>query len=113
MLPKIQKLKLDKEFNEVFKTGRSMYGRFLGIKLIKNKINYSRFGIILGTKIEKSAVKRHFLRRMIYRIIKENKDLVDFPCDCVIIALPKIKEASFVDLNKDLLESFNKIFLKK
>jgi ribonuclease P protein component len=110
MLPKIQKLKLDKEFNEVFKTGRSVYGPFLGVKLIKNKLNYSRFGIILGTKVEKSAVKRHFLRRLIYRAIKENKEIMSFPCDCVIIALPKTKEASFLDLNKDLSASFKKFF---
>jgi len=112
MLPKIKKLKLDKEFNEIFKTGRSTYGRFLGIKLIKNSLDYSRFGIVLGTKTEKSAVKRHRLKRMIYRAIEENKNLVAFPCDCVIIVLPKIKEASFFDLNKDLLESFNKVFIK-
>ena len=112
MLPKIQKLKLDKEFNEVFKTGRSLYGRFLGIKLIKNEQKHSRFGIILGTKIEKSAVKRHFLRRLIYRALKENKEIVVFPCDCVIIALPKIKGVSFTELNNDLVESFKKIFAK-
>jgi ribonuclease P protein component len=113
MLSKIQKLKLDKEFNEVFKTGRSIYGRFLGVKLIKNKLEHSRFGVILGTKVEKSSVKRHFLRRRIYRAIKETQGLVAFPSDCVIIALPKIKEASFLDLNKDLLEAFNKVFVKK
>ncbi|MCK9467733.1 MAG: ribonuclease P protein component [Patescibacteria group bacterium] len=108
MLPKTQKLHLDKEFDQVFQTGRSTYGRFLGVKMIKTKLPQSRFAVILGLKIEKSATKRHKLKRQIFLIVKEAQQNLSFSCDCVIIALPSIKEANFVDIKLDLLKTLAK-----
>jgi len=70
MLPRKYKLSLDKDYENTFKTGRSIYGRFLGFKIRKNGLDISRFGVILGIKIEKSAVKRHVLKRRIYTILE-------------------------------------------
>lgn len=108
MLPKTQKLHLDKEFDQIFKTGRSTYGRFLGVKMIKTKLPKSRFAVILGLKIEKSATKRHKLKRQIFLIIKEAQQSLSFSCDCVIIALPSLKEANFIDIKQDLLKTLEK-----
>lgn len=109
MLQKIRKLHLNNDFDKVFKTGRSTYGRFLGVKSLQNKLNFSRFGVILGLKIEKSAVKRHFLKRRVFSIISKMDKELFFSGDYVIIALAEIKKASSLELEQEL----RKLLLKK
>lgn len=92
MIPSAHKISLDNDFEKIFKTGRSLYGRFLGFKIIKNDLAYSRFAVILGKKIQKSAVARHFLKRKIFNIIAQERTKLPFSIDCVIIVLPSAKE---------------------
>lgn len=113
MLPKIQKLHLDKEFDRVFKTGYSAYGRFLGVKIVNNNLDYSRFAVILSNKISKSAVKRHIFKRQIFKCIKKHKSNLGFFGDCVIISLPLIKEASFQEIDLEIKKLFTEFSLKK
>ncbi|HOD86988.1 MAG TPA: ribonuclease P protein component [Candidatus Paceibacterota bacterium] len=103
MLAANKKLHLDNDFDKIFKTGRSAYGRFLGVKSLNNNKNFSRFGLILGTKIDKSAVRRHLLKRRIFNIITKIEDKLPFIGDYVIIALPPIKEASSLELENELI----------
>ncbi|MBN2884463.1 ribonuclease P protein component [Patescibacteria group bacterium] len=92
MIPSAHKISLDRDFEKIFKTGRSIYGRFLGFKILKNNLDYSRFSIILGKKIKKSAVARHLLKRKIFNIISKERIKLPFSIDCVIIVLPSAKE---------------------
>lgn len=111
MISKNYRLKLNKDFERAFKAGRSSYGRFLGVKVVKNDLTFSRFGVILGLKINKSAVARHFLRRRIFNIVKQVKNELPFLADYVIIALPDIKLASAIELEdelKSILFNFSK-----
>lgn len=102
MLSTNKKLHLNNDFNKVFKTGRSIYGRFLGVKSLDKNQSISRFGVILGIKINKSAVRRHLLKRRIFNIIAKIEDKLPFSRDYVIIALPLIKEASITELEQEL-----------
>ncbi|MGE5425524.1 MAG: ribonuclease P protein component [Bacillota bacterium] len=110
MLSKKHKLHLNRDFDKTFKAGRSQYGRFLGLRLKKNDLDYSRFGVILGLKVDKSAVGRHRLKRRIYGIIEKNYTKLPFPADCVIIALPTLKEASFQETEDELLAMLNRLY---
>lgn len=112
MLPKTQKIHLDKEFDQIFKTGRSAYGRFLGVKALKNDLEFNRFAVVLGTKIEKSAVKRHFLKRLIFKVLKDCQHNLNFSADCVIIALVNIKKANQNDLKLEIERLFSGLFKK-
>jgi RNase P protein component len=48
------------------------------------------------------------LKRQIFLIVKEAQQNLSFSCDCVIIALPSIKEANFIDIKLDLLKTLAK-----
>lgn len=109
MLPRVKKIYLNKDFERAFKTGRSIYGRFLGVKIIKNDLDYSRFGLILGLKIDKSAVNRHRLKRLVFTALESKAKKLPFFSDCVIIALPSIKTAQLVDIETDFENIFSKI----
>ncbi|MDD3285700.1 MAG: ribonuclease P protein component [Patescibacteria group bacterium] len=103
MLAANKKLHLDNDFDKIFKTGRSAYGRFLGVKSLNSNKEFSRFGVILGIKIDKSAVRRHLLKRKIFNIITKIEDKLLFTRDYVIIALPPIKGASGPELENELI----------
>ena len=43
------------------------------LRFSKNNLNYPRFSIVIPKKVEKSAVKRHLLKRKITSLIKDLK----------------------------------------
>jgi ribonuclease P protein component len=108
MLPKKNRLKLNRDFSKVFKTGHSHYERFVGVKVKENKTDNNRFAIVVSNKINKSAVKRNYIKRKIKEIVEEiNKNCI-IPHDCVIIVLSDIKENEI----KEVKSEINKIFKK-
>ncbi|MDD2681127.1 MAG: ribonuclease P protein component [Patescibacteria group bacterium] len=114
MIPSAHKISLDKDFENIFKTGRSIYGRFLGFKVLKNSLDYSRFSIILGKKIRKSAVARHSLKRKIFNVVAKIDNKLPFSIDCVIIVLPNSKEdVKFFDIETEIIQILEKITEKK
>lgn len=113
MIPSAHKISLDKDFEKIFKTGRSIYGRFLGFKILRNDLKYSRFSVILSKKIKKSAVARHCLKRKIFKVIAKIDKKLPFSIDCVIIVLPSNKEdVKFSDIELEIIQILAKITKK-
>jgi len=86
MLPKINRLKSDKDFRRVFMGGRTLENRFIRIKFLKNQKNVTRFGFIISTKVLKKANVRNSLKRrlraMCRSLVKDLKpgfDIVIWP----------------------------------
>jgi ribonuclease P protein component len=104
------RLKLNRDFDKIFKTGHSYYGRFVGVKIINNEKTYNRYAVLVGKKIEKSAVKRNLIKRKTLNIIK----IIDRDChkgfDCVIIVLSN-KIDDFNLLNNEIIYIFKKLKL--
>ena len=46
---------------------------FFIAKFSSNKLNFSRFGVIISVKVSKSAVKRNKIKRIIFDFIRLNK----------------------------------------
>ena len=63
MLPRENRLKRDKDFQTLFKSGQGVYGSICGAKWQKNKLNLARIAVVVGTKVSKKAVVRNRLRR--------------------------------------------------
>lgn len=107
MLAKEHRLRKQKDFEAVFKTGRYSRGVFLSLKTAKNNLPQSRFGIAVSAKVSKKAVIRNKIKRrlrhIIYRRLPEIKDGFDI----AIIAAPAAAEKTFgetVSEFNDLLE---------
>ncbi len=110
MFPQKNKLKLKKDFDKVFKTGHSYYGQFVGIKIVKNNLNFNRFAILISSKVDKKAVVRNKIRRELIKLLKEKENNFQNYIDCVIIVLSEIKKANKQEVEKDLNDTF--LFLK-
>ena len=86
MLPKINRLKSDRDFRNVFKNGGTLENQLFRVKYLKNQKNASRFGFIISAKISKKATIRNFLKRRLRAVsrylikdLKPGFDIVVWP----------------------------------
>jgi ribonuclease P protein component len=109
MLPKISRLVKDKEFENVFKKGRSSYDKVIGTKMIKNELGINRFGIIISSKVSKKAIVRNKIKRQIRGIVKERINKLVPGHDLVFICLPGIVGRSFKEIENSIDGHFKRL----
>lgn len=109
MLAKDSRLKKNKEFDLVFKEGKSVYGAFLGIKLRKTDLDTNRFGVLISTKVSKLAVVRNLYKRRIKDILKTQNLQLKTGYNCVVIVLPAIKDKNYQEIEAEIVTAFNKL----
>ena len=108
MLPKENRLKKKKDFERVFKKGRSFKEGFLFLKVVKNNLKDNRFGFLVGKNFSKKATLRNKLRRKLREIIKLKMPKFKKNFDAVLIIIPGIETKDFWEIE----ETINKLFLK-
>lgn len=107
MLPKINRLKKEKDFKDVFDKGRGFKQDLLYLKIKNNDLKFSRFGFVISKKVSKKAVVRNKIKRRLREILKAKLPTIKKKIDGIIIVNPGI-DNSFVDLE----ETINKLFKK-
>ena len=113
MLAKENRLTKDKEFEKVFKTGRSSYGKLLGIKAVANELPDSRFGILVGIKVSKKAVERNKIKRRIREAIRARLENVKKGFDVVVITLPEILGKDYSEIERELENNLKRLRIVK
>jgi ribonuclease P protein component len=113
MLQKKQRLTKKKEFEKITQKGKAYYSQILMLKILKNDLAYSRFGIIVSNKVSKKASQRNLIKRRVREIIRLNLNRVKSGYDVVIIVSPKIidqnnKVLKYQIIEKHLLSAFSK-----
>jgi len=103
MLPKIQRIGTDR-FGEIMKNGRTVRSSVLYTRFEPNTIK--RFAVSVPKKVEKSAVKRHFIKRRVMAAIREES--VHFPSGDYIIFVTSEMKGSTLPVLKELLEDLGK-----
>lgn len=109
MLEKGLCLRKNKDFDAVFKEGKSFYGRLLGIKVRKNNLDHNRYGILLSNKVSKLAVIRNKYKRRIRAIIFNENNLAKQGFDVVIIVFPLILNKNYSEIDTEIKNIFNKL----
>lgn len=109
MLPKINRLTKKKDFDSVFKKGKSLKGDFLICKILKNSLRETRIGFIVSKKISNKATMRNKIKRRMraaaISVLKNNLK----PADIVIIGLPGVKKQEFQQI-KSAIAGFLKSY---
>jgi len=113
MLKKENQLKKDKEFDQVFKNGRSSFSKILGIKAVANRLEMSRFGILVSNKISQKAVERNQIKRRIREAIRLQVLKIKPGFDVVVITLPPILGSGYKEIEKAIGYNFKKLGLYK
>jgi len=89
-LPIKNRLKNKKDFDIVFKKGKSLNGSFLFIKNLPSLRGYPRFGFIVASKFAPKAVLRNKIRRLLVDAIWPEL-LLNMPsCDTVVVVTKRI-----------------------
>lgn len=109
MLPKINRITKKKDFETIFKLGKTAKSGFLLCRFKHNDILQNRFGFIVSKKISPKATVRNKVRRQLRNAVNslflEKKDHTDF----LIIALSGIEKLEFSTIKEMVAILFNKI----
>ena len=109
MLKQSNRLLKKKDFDAVWKKGRSSYDKLIGVKVLANGLKNSRFGIMVGLKVSKKAVERNTVKRRIREIIQAETENIDSGLDVVINTLPAVNGQSYDVLRESVLGQFKRL----
>ena len=101
-----ESLKNYRNFQNVYKNGRSYANKYLVMYVLENRTDINRIGISVSKKVGNSIV-RHRLTRLIRESVRLNSENIYKGYDIVIIARPNLKgkkysetESAFLHLAK-------------
>lgn len=97
-----ESLKKNKDFQVVYRKGKSYANKYLVMYVMKNELERNRIGISASKKVGNSVV-RHRLTRLIresYRLLEEH---FQFGYDIIIVVRVSAKEITFADMKSALI----------
>lgn len=97
-----ESLKKNKDFQNVYRKGKSQANKYLVMYLRKNDSEKNRLGISVSKKVGNSVV-RHRLTRLIRESYRLNEDRFQRGYDFVVIARPQAKDCGFHEIESALL----------
>lgn len=109
MLPKPYRLRHDKDLKTLFQKGKSVFDVVVGAKYQVTKNDVSRFAVVVGTKVSKSAVKRNRMRRQIRAMIEGRLTEMKPGFDIAILVRPEAIGLKRDELEQHVLGTLSKI----
>ncbi len=106
-----ESLKKNRDFQLVYKTGRSIANRYLVMYVKQNHSERNRLGISVSKKVGNSIV-RHRLTRLIRESYRLNEELFQNGLDIVVIARASAKECTYEKVESALLHLAEKHHIK-
>jgi len=92
-----------------FDSSRSFSSPFFIVKVRPNMLLFNRFGLIISKKIEKRAVYRNRIKRLIHSIVVEFYDNIKNGIDALFI----IKKSAVGKTRKELYLAMKQMFSKE
>lgn len=112
MLAKINRIIKEKDFEEIFRRGKSVYNLNFGTKYVINKLNYNRLGISISKKVSKKAVDRNLIKRRVKVILRPFiLKKINPGHDLLIMVLPNVLGKSYKEMERSLVSNLQKLRL--
>ncbi|MCW5601143.1 ribonuclease P protein component [Nitrosomonas sp.] len=99
-LPKARRLHRAAEFQSVIRFKRSVSGQFLQFFIKPSPLDYPRLGLIVAKKLERQAVKRNRLKRVLREIFRIHQQELD-KVDCVFRLQRSTTQADIVRFRQE------------
>lgn len=109
MISKAERIAKKNDFDLIFKKGLKIKEGLILLRVLPNKLNFSRFAVIVSLKVSKKAVLRNKIRRKIFNLLRQNADKVVKGLDIVFIVLPGFKEEYLDKIGQTMENIFKKI----
>lgn len=110
MLNKTNRISKAKEFAFVFKKTTPIHTKNFIFRIFKNIKNteMNRFGFIISNKVQKSAVKRNFLKRRMRAAARELILKISSGYDIVVVVKQSEEKMTYIELEQQFLNAFKK-----
>lgn len=105
---KNETLKSNNEFKRVFLSGDKRIGKYVILYFLPVERNINRYGIITKKYIG-NAVKRNRIKRILREILRNKYSNLLSGYDIVILARKNIINASFKEIEEDIVKLINKL----
>ncbi len=100
--PHSESLKKNRDFQLIYKEGKSRANRYLVLYVRKNGLSKNRLGISVSKKVGNSIV-RHRITRLVRESYRLQEDIFNSGLDMVVIARVSAKGKSFQEISDALL----------
>ena len=98
----MESLKKNRDFQNVYKKGRSYANRLLVMYVLENQTDCNRIGISVSKKVGNSVI-RHHLTRLIRESYRLHEDMFNNGLDIVVIARSTARDISYHETESALL----------
>lgn len=98
----MESLKKNRDFQNVYKRGKSYANRLLVMYVLENQTDCNRIGISVSKKVGNSVI-RHHLTRLIRESYRLHEDMFNNGLDIVVVARVSAKGASYHEVESALL----------
>ena len=95
-------LKKNRDFQNVYKKGKSYANRYFVMYVLKNETDKNRLGISVSKKVGNSVI-RHHLTRLVRESYRLHEDMFNSGLDIVVIARRTAKDISYHQVESALL----------
>lgn len=95
-------LKKNKDFQNVYKNGKSYANKYLIMYVLKNETEENRIGISVSKKVGNSVI-RHHVTRLIRESYRLQEDMFNSGLDIVVIARSTAREVGYHEIESALL----------
>ena len=100
--PHSESLKKNKDFQLLYKEGKSCANRYLVLYVRENGMDQNRFGVSVSKKVGNSVV-RHRITRLIRESYRLHEDMFNSGLDMAVIARSSAKGRSMAEIESALL----------
>ena len=109
MFARSNRISKQKDFDYIFKNGKTIKGGFFKIFFIKNNLEKNRFSVIVSKKVSKNAITRNKLKRLIRKEL-ENFSFNEDKIDLIFLIYPNILE-KISEISNEINKALRKINL--
>ncbi|SRR5690606_34975350 len=89
MLPKIHRLTKRTDIARVHTKGQAFFTKLFVLKLLPNQLDYSRFAVVISSKVHKHAVARNRARRVMHGVLETTLGMIKPGYDVIFILSPR------------------------
>ena len=97
-----ESLKKNRDFQNVYRKGKSFANRFLVMYVLENQTETNRIGISVSKKVGNSVI-RHHLTRLIRESYRLHEDVFNSGLDIVVIARSTARDISYCEVESAML----------
>lgn len=97
-----ESLKKNRDFQNVYRRGKSYANRYLVMYVLPNQTERNRLGISVSKKVGNSVI-RHHLTRLVRESYRLHEDMFNSGLDIVVIARQSAKDISYHEVESALL----------